>query len=141
MFNNKQETAKTTPTAGSHSINSLVTGTLVEGTISSDNDIRVDGTINGKLICKSKVIVGITGSIKGEVHCDSAVIEGKIEGTLKVNELLNVREQSVINGEVFTKKLIIASGAIFNVTCHMGNLDSKAKSNGKSTPKVAAEEA
>src|SRR6056300_1218189 len=107
MFNNKQETAKTTPSAGSHSINSLVTGTVLEGTISSDNDIRVDGTINGKLICKSKVIIGITGNINGEVHCDSAVIEGKIEGTLKVHELLNASVQAAVTCEVYTSQLVL----------------------------------
>jgi cytoskeletal protein CcmA (bactofilin family) len=125
MFNNKQESAKIPTGAGSHSLNSLVTGTMVEGVIRSDNDIRIDGSIKGKLYCKAKVIVGPTGQIDGEIHCENAMIEGKFDGVLKVTELLNIRETAVIEGEVFTKKLIIAAGAVFNGTCNMGSNKSK----------------
>jgi cytoskeletal protein CcmA (bactofilin family) len=140
MFNNKQESAKIPTTSGSHSLNSLVSGTLVEGTIRSDNDIRIDGIIKGKLYCKAKVIVGPTGQIDGEIHCENAMIEGKFEGLLKVSELLNIRETAVIEGEVYTKKLMIAAGAIFNVTCNMGSSKSKENKAGSKSEKNIEEE-
>jgi len=89
---------------GTHSLNTLVHGTVVEGAIKAENDIRVDGVIKGSLTCNAKVIVGPTGSIEGEVRCVNAVIEGSFEGTLTVEE-----------------SLIVQSGAVFNVTCKMGN--------------------
>ena len=58
MFNNKKKEA-TTPTkksilpTTSHSLNTLVNGTVVEGTIKSESDIRIDGVIKGSLNCKS----------------------------------------------------------------------------------------
>jgi len=103
----------------SHALNSLVQGTTVEGTIKADSDIRVDGTIKGKLFCDAKVIIGPTGQIEGEVKCQNAVIEGKFDGVLQVSELLNVRETAQITGDVTTGKLIVQSGAVFNVTCSM----------------------
>ncbi len=106
---------------GAHSLNTLVHGTVVEGAIKAENDIRVDGTIKGSLTCNAKVIIGPTGSIEGEVRCVNAVIEGSFEGTLTVAESLNVRETAKINGDVKTNKLIVQSGAVFNVTCKMGN--------------------
>jgi cytoskeletal protein CcmA (bactofilin family) len=127
MFgNNKKEATKskpgTTPTSsGSHSLNSLVKGTVVEGTVRADSDIRIDGTIKGTLICDAKVIVGPTGLIDGEVRCANAVIEGKFEGILHVRELLNIRESAMVNGDVTTSKLVVQPGAIFNVTCTMGD--------------------
>ena len=127
MFSgNKKETTKSkTPTAkptsnGNGGLNSLVQGTSVEGTIQSDSDIRIDGKIKGKLVCNAKVIIGPTGHISGEVNCKNAVIEGNFDGILQVKELLNVRETAKIDGEVTTNKLIIQSGAIFNVSCVMG---------------------
>ena len=122
--NNKKEASKGKsssfmPTT-SHALNSLVKGTVVEGTVKSESDIRIDGTIKGKLFCDAKVIIGPTGYVEGEIRCQNAVIEGKFEGNLHVAELLNIREAATISGEVATNKLIVQSGATFNVSCSMG---------------------
>ncbi len=127
MFSsNKKEVSKSKsssimPSAATHSLNSLVQGTVVEGSVKSESDIRVDGTIKGKLICDAKVIIGPTGYVNGEIKCKNAVVEGKFEGVLEVSELLNVRENAHVHGEVGTNKLIVQSGAVFNVKCNMGS--------------------
>ncbi|WP_282780776.1 bactofilin family protein [Phaeodactylibacter xiamenensis] len=121
--NNKKENTNTKSNSAStvsSGLNSLVKGTVVEGTVKSESDIRIDGTIKGKLVCDAKVIIGPTGYVEGEIRCQNAVVEGKFEGTLEVSELLNVRESAVVSGEVSTEKLIVQSGATFNVTCSMG---------------------
>ncbi len=126
MFgNNKKEPNKgSAPGATpSHSLNSLTQGTSVDGAIKADSDIRVDGKIKGKLHCTAKVIIGPTGHIDGEIRCKNAVIEGKFTGHLEVEELLNVRETAKIEGDVIVNKLIVQSGAVFNVTCNMGGVN------------------
>jgi len=124
MFGNKkkdkEQKKSIIPSAPAHSLNTLVKGTVVEGIVKSESDIRVDGTIKGSLNCNAKVIVGPTGFIEGDVKCENAVIEGRFTGNLQVAELLNVRETAEISGDVKTNKLIVQSGAIFNVTCQMG---------------------
>lgn len=120
------------PSASPHSLNTLVKGTTVEGTISCESDIRIDGTVKGSLECKAKVIIGPHGLVDGDVICENAVIEGRFEGTLQVAELLNVRETAQVNGDVKTNKLIVQSGAIFNVACKMGV---QSTSNGVSASK------
>jgi cytoskeletal protein CcmA (bactofilin family) len=67
------------------------------------------------------VIIGATGSIQGEVRCQNAVIEGKFDGILKVTDLLHVKETAKIQGTITTGKIIVQSGAVFNVNCQMGN--------------------
>ena len=119
---NKSKGSAIMPSATSHSLNSLVSGTTVEGTVNSESDIRIDGTIKGKLICKAKVIIGPSGFVQGEIRCENAVIEGSFDGHLFVSQLLNIRESAKIKGEVQTDKLIVQSGAIFNVSCQMGKV-------------------
>lgn len=148
MFGSKKESTTTTtkkngivPTPSSNALNSLVHGTMVEGTIKSESDIRVDGVIKGALNCKSKVIIGPTGAVEGEIRCTNAVIEGSFEGRLVVNELLNVRETAKISGEVKTKQLIVQSGAVFDVTCTMGSSSSSSgsiKSTSQTVVKTSA---
>ncbi len=140
-----------TPTIGSSSntLNALAKGTTIEGNLRCDNDLRVDGAIKGKLICKAKVIIGPTGAVEGEIQCQNAVIEGRFKGILQVTELLNVRETAEIDGEITTNKLLVQSGAKFNVACKMetGNstngamkvLDAKATlPNANTADKIAA---
>lgn len=118
--NSKNKNNSTTQTSNTHSLNSLVQGTVIEGTVRSESDIRIDGTIKGNLHCDAKVIIGPTGHIEGEVTCQNAVIEGTFNGKIKVTALLNIRESAKVSGDVTTDKLIVQSGAVFNVSCHMG---------------------
>lgn len=121
MFANSKSADDTKNTANSVSsgLNALVKGTNVEGTIRCDSDIRIDGTIKGDLICKAKVIIGPTGYVEGEITCQNAVVEGTIKGVLSVTDLLNIRETAEIDGTITTGKLIVQSGAKFNVACKM----------------------
>lgn len=130
MFGNSKETEdskKSTAIPGGGALNALVKGTVIEGTVRCDSDLRVEGTIKGKLSCQSKVIIGPTGAVEGEIRCQNAVIEGRFKGTLYVTELLNVRETAEIDGDITTNKLIVQSGAKFNVACKM---EMGASSNG-----------
>ncbi len=113
--------------ANSMALNSLVKGTFVEGTVSSESDIRIDGNIKGVLTCKAKVIVGPTGVIEGEIRCVNAVIEGKFNGTLYAEELLHIRETAEVTGDVYTNKLTVQSGANFNGAVKMAAEAPKAK--------------
>ncbi len=143
MFGNNKKKAdnntpgkKTTPSP-TNALNSLVKGTVIEGKINSESDLRIDGTIKGELVCKAKVIIGPTGYVQGEIKCANAIIEGRMEGTIHVSELLNVKETADVSGEIYTNKLIVQAGAIFNVGCRMGTQHS----NGSTTkPKAAAKE-
>ena len=117
--------------------NSLVQGAIVEGTVRSESDIRIDGAIKGKLFCDAKVVIGPSGRVEGEVRCANAVIEGAFEGTIVVADLLHIRENANISGDVTTNKLIVQSGATFNVTCNMGG---QVKGNSQSAPTTKKEE-
>lgn len=115
-----EETKKTSASAPpSGMLNALVKGTAVEGTFRCESDLRIDGSIKGKLTCQAKVIIGPSGLVDGEIRCQNAVIEGRFKGNLFVSELLNVRETAEIDGEITTNKLLVQSGAKFNVACHM----------------------
>ena len=126
MFGNNNKTnTKATPTnsmngTGSKGINTLVSGTRIEGTITAQNDIRIDGAVEGILNCSGKLIIGPEGRVDGEANCNNAVIEGKFQGELTVSEVLDVRENANVTGNIKTGKLLVQTGAVFNGNCDMG---------------------
>lgn len=97
--------------------NRIVEGTILQGDIVSSADFRLDGELIGNFTSKGKLVIGPAGSIKGDIICNTADIEGKFEGKIKVEDLLNVKETATIVGDVVIGKLSVAPGAIFNATC------------------------
>ncbi|MCF8379262.1 MAG: polymer-forming cytoskeletal protein [Bacteroidales bacterium] len=100
-------------------INLIANGTSIEGSITSNGDIRVDGSLKGTMATKGKVIVGNSGIIKGEVHCKNLEVEGSVDGKVFVEELLSLRSRSKLTGEITTNKLAIEPGAHFTGKCDM----------------------
>lgn len=121
MFNNKKENESTrTNLNSSTSVNLLGVGTVIEGEISSEGDIRIDGKIIGTVTSRAKVVVGSTGAVDGDVFCKNADVSGKITGKMDVKELLFLKESAIIDGNISTNKLVVEAGAKFNGTCNMG---------------------
>jgi cytoskeletal protein CcmA (bactofilin family) len=100
-------------------INQIGIGTEITGDVSTNGDIRFEGTLKGNLRTKGKVVVGETGNIKGEINCKNSVIEGAIEGKITVAELLTLKATSTLKGDIITRRLAIEPGAKFTGNCSM----------------------
>ena len=118
---------KDNSSTSSTELNFLGGGTIVEGTIKTDNSVRVDGKLKGKLICKNTLTVGLNGEIDGEVQAKNAIIGGKIKGKVSIAEKLVLESKSVLIGELKASKLIIDEGAVFDGTSDMGSKDETRK--------------
>lgn len=135
MFNqkSKSETFQETPTPGGASI--IASGTTLKGDISSSGDIRIDGVLQGNINCTAKVVIGSNGVVNGDIAGQQADIMGKVTGTIKVKELLQLKGGSQVNGNLHAGKLQIEPTANFNGQCHMSGADSTpvqtASSNGQ----------
>ena len=101
------------------SINIMGPGTVVKGEISVNGDFRVDGSLIGNIQCKGKIVVGETGRIEGEINCQNADFSGEVQATVKVAELLTLKETARFSGDITTGKLAIEPGAKFSGTCMM----------------------
>jgi cytoskeletal protein CcmA (bactofilin family) len=106
-------------------INILGAGAVVKGDIQVNGDFRIDGTLNGTIQCKGKMVVGPTGKIDGEIQCQNADFSGDVRATVKVAELLTLKETARFSGDITTGKLAIEPGAKFSGTCSMEQSGSK----------------
>lgn len=94
--------------------------TTIKGDIISDGNFRIDGTLEGSINTKGKVVVGEKGLITGDVFCQNADVEGTIKGKLQVTQLLALKATANIHGDILVDKLSIEPGANFTGTCKMG---------------------
>lgn len=102
-------------------LNRIVEGTSIQGEITADSNLRIDGVVKGAVTTKGRLVVGVNGRIEGEISCQNADIEGEVVGTIVVEDLLSLKSTAKLKGEMITKKLHIEAGADFSGTCKMGN--------------------
>lgn len=101
--------------------NIIAQGTKIVGTITTNSDIRIDGELEGDLVCKGKIVIGQQGNIKGNVECANAEVMGNINGKMIVSGTLSLKSTSKIWGQIKTKILSIEPEAQFTGSCEMGN--------------------
>lgn len=124
MFNGKQKSDFPLPMPSSiesngHTTSLVVHDTSIKGDITSNSDMKIDGTLTGNIISTAKVIVGPGGFVEGDITGQQADIHGKVTGTIRVTDLLQLKGTCMINGNIYAGKLQVEPSATFNGSCHM----------------------
>lgn len=140
MFGNKENSsAKNNGSAASSGTNIIVGGTVITGDISSKSDSRIDGKLEGNLVCEARLLLGEKGQVVGNIKSKEAIIEGTIKGDISISGILTIKSTAEITGNIYTQKLIVENGAVINGQCSMNSNPedkgqdekSKRKANGK----------
>lgn len=118
MFSNKEE--KKIAEDLSTSSNNIGKGTLIQGSIETFGNLRIEGKVLGDIKTKSKVVLGESSHVQGNILAQNAEIGGEVKGIVEVSDILILKPTSVIHGDIITNKLIVESGATFNGGCKMG---------------------
>lgn len=124
MFSSDKKEGKTMArTMGQESAtverNRISQKSVFKGSITSQGDFRIDGTVEGDLTTTGKVIIGPEGKVLGEVKCVNADIEGTFDGRLEVKNSLCLKPSAKIYGEVLSESFTVEPGAIINANCSM----------------------
>lgn len=109
--------------SGAHNV--LTPGTLIKGEIRAEEDFRIDGTIEGNIECKGKIIIGQSSTVIGNIKCGNLELWGKLEGNILCSGTVLLRVSGNLEGEIKTQVLEIENGAKFCGTCTMGNNKNK----------------
>jgi cytoskeletal protein CcmA (bactofilin family) len=118
MFNGKTKAEQAGPQAQGATL--IGTGTTITGDIVSNGDVRIDGVLKGNVKGSARIVIGAEGFVEGDVEGLAADIMGKVTGKLFVRELLNLRGNALIRGDIRAGKLQIEPTVVFNGQCHMG---------------------
>ncbi len=88
---------------------------LVTGTIISNGEIIIEGTIEGEVRAR-KITIKNNATITGELVSEELIIHGKVNGIVRgINILL--ASDCILNGEILHETLSIESGAQFEGSC------------------------
>lgn len=99
--------------------------TEMEGTISSQGSVRIDGKLQGDVNIKGNLIVGDHGFLEGGVTAKSVVIAGKIKGNVNAFEKIEINKNGKLIGDITSKYVIIEEGSEFTGYCKMDKAEDK----------------
>ena len=130
MFTTKDE--KKAAEEISNSSNVIGKGTVLDGSIETFGNIRIEGRINGNIKSKSKIALGHSSHVEGNITAQNADVEGAVRGKIEISDVLVLKATSVVHGDISTGKLVVEPGAVFNGSCKMGAAikDIKSAENG-----------
>jgi len=121
MFNSKNKTdMQPEKINGGNGTTLISSGTTLKGDISSNSDLRIDGTIIGNIHSSAKIVIGSNGVVEGDISGNQADIVGKVSGNIRVKDLLQLRGDCTVSGNLYAGKLQVEPTATFNGQCHMG---------------------
>lgn len=106
------------------SIKSIIgEGTKFEGTISTNETMRIDGEFKGTITANSMLIVGEKGEINGDIVASDVVIAGTVNGNVKAKGKTEISATGRLLGDLTSKTLSIDEDAVFQGQCSL-NVDS-----------------
>ena len=117
MIGNK----KSTPgmhTSNTDAVNRIVEGTTFEGNIRSESNMRIDGTFEGDIATKGRIVVGPKGIIKGNVTCNHCEVEGVMEGQIEVKELMALKSSAKVAGQIHYGQLSVEAVSYTHLRAH-----------------------
>ena len=111
MFSKKGKKRRSGPAGG---LTLLMEGTSVEGELVAEGDIRVDGSVSGRVTCKATLIIGSEGAVEGEVSTENMRVAGRFKGNADVSGELRLEATAAIDGDLTVAALDVEDGAKLN---------------------------
>lgn len=94
-------------------------GTVVEGSILTEANLRIEGEFHGEISTKGEIIIGEFGVAKADMNCVTLTIAGQVHGDVTVNGRLIITPSGQLNGTAIVQSIIVQEGGSFNGECKM----------------------
>jgi len=116
---------------GNAELSLISSGTVVEGSVKTEGNVRIDGKLVGDVVAKANAAVGISGVVEGTVQAKNISLAGKVHGTVTATEKLILESKSVIHGDIRAALLVVDEGAIFDGECSMTSPPTPGRATGQ----------
>lgn len=98
----------------------IAPGMRVQGELSSDGIVKIEGVVIGNVQAEHQVLVAKGGLVEGDILAREAILAGEVRGTIHAQERVEVQATSQIQGDIVTRRLVIQEGGEINGHIRMG---------------------
>ena len=114
MFSSNKKTQATVPSTMNGRPETVVgANTSIVGTLKSDGNIRIDGTVEGDIEILGNLIIGETGRVIATLKAQNVHVSGAVKGEITAVEQLEISPTGKVWGDIITAALHIEPGGLF----------------------------
>ena len=99
-------------------------GVIITGTIKANSKVTIQGTVDGDIECNS-IVISKSGNVKGKIKTDTITVEGKAEGEVNADDVLNIKSTGHVSGKVFYGEIQIEEGGKISGEINFRDKDNK----------------
>lgn len=87
--------------------------TTIKGEISGDEDILVEGAVEGQVRISRDLRVAASGSVRATIEAQSVIVSGEVLGDCTAAVRVDIQATGKLTGNIRAPKIVIAEGAVF----------------------------
>jgi cytoskeletal protein CcmA (bactofilin family) len=91
-----------------------------KGDLSADEDLVIQGRVEGSITHTQNLTVGAQGTVKANIRAHTIVVEGTVTGDLRAEKSIFVRQTAKVLGNITAPAVSILEGASFSGNIDMG---------------------
>ncbi|HSP18249.1 MAG: bactofilin family protein [Myxococcaceae bacterium] len=95
---------------------------VIDGEISGDEDLVIQGTVKGKISLRESLFVEGSGVVEADIETQNVEIAGRVTGNIHATDKVELKADCRVVGDVKAPRILIADGASFK-----GNVDMDTK--------------
>jgi len=114
---------------------------LISGRLSGDEDLIVQGRVEGEIALSHTLFVEKSGIIKANVSVKNAIVSGVVVGNIRATECVELTPGGRMVGDIASPRVIIVDGASFRGRVEMGEAEALRATRGSPAAKPASEDA
>jgi cytoskeletal protein CcmA (bactofilin family) len=112
-------TARETPVSTGKTVN-IGPSVHIKGTLSGQEDLTVDGRVEGKITLKEHVLtIGANGQIDAELRAKAVIVHGKVVGDVTADNKVEIANSGTVMGDIRAPRVSISDGAMFKGSIDM----------------------
>ena len=108
------------PRGGAHTV--IGSSIVIDGEISGDEDLVIQGTVKGKISLKESLYVESSGVIEADIETANVEVSGQVTGNIAASDKVEFKTGCKVVGDIRAPRILIADGATFK-----GNVDMEVK--------------
>ncbi len=97
-----------------------------KGELSADEDLLIQGSIEGVIQHTQRVTIGAEGNVKASINAQVIKVEGTVEGDLRAGKAVYVDQSGNLRGNIHAPSVCLVEGSRFNGAVDMDSRPAQA---------------
>ena len=114
-----RDAAPTLREAGVASRKPVDSRTKINGKLSFEGPVQIDGQIEGEIVAGDDLVIGQGALVTAKIKAASVIVAGTVSGEITATQRIEIRPSAKISGNLAAPRIVMHEGAVFEGHCAM----------------------